>query len=72
MSTLASSTFSSLRSSLIYFFYPETCGLSPESIEMFIGGKDSIYWRSSWVEAGDVGRASLAEDRKSGSRARRT
>ncbi|KAH6613005.1 general substrate transporter [Boeremia exigua] len=42
---------------LIYFFYPETCGLSLENIDrLFTGGKVTMHWKESWGEPGDLAR----------------
>jgi len=46
---------------LIYFYYPETRGLSLEHIDkLFNGEKVSLRWKSSMGEGGDGGNAGEA------------
>ncbi|KAJ8114863.1 hypothetical protein OPT61_g3349 [Boeremia exigua] len=48
------SVFNAFFLPLIYFFYPETRGLSLENIDrLFTGGKVTMHWKESWGEPGD-------------------
>lgn len=41
---------------LIYFYYPETRGLSLERIDrLFTGGKVELHWKASMGDGGDGG-----------------
>jgi hypothetical protein len=47
---------------LIYFFYPETRGLSLENIDrLFTSGKVTMHWKESWGEPGDLARFGAAD-----------